>query len=142
MHYIAIKYGQREGRSKVRHVRDSLRALQIIVEAILRCNPVKMFLLLATPFAVLALWCGIAAVLWKSAVWFLCAVVAASAAALVLGLGFLAVAVMPQRRVFDDVPGSQSRSDTNNSTKAGDRPPDSPRGDGTVIRDGDTPDAV
>ncbi|MEZ6060481.1 MAG: glycosyltransferase family 2 protein [Planctomycetaceae bacterium] len=142
VHYIAIKYGQREGRSKVRHVRDSLRALQIIVEAILRCNPVKMFLLLATPSlcwpcgADLPPFCG------------------------KVPSGFcVPLSPLPPLPWFWDwgswrLPSCLSDqslttcrdrgrgSDTNNSTKAGDRPPDSPRGDGTVIRDGDTPDAV
>ncbi len=102
VHYIPIKYGRREGRSKVRHVRDSLRALQIIVEAILRCNPVKVFLLLAAPFAILGFWFAIAAVVWQSVWWFLCAIIAGGTAAIVLSLGFLAVAVMPRRRIIEE----------------------------------------
>ena len=47
VHYVPIDYHPREGRSKVRYLRDTLRAFQIVVEAILRCNPIKVFLLLA-----------------------------------------------------------------------------------------------
>jgi polyisoprenyl-phosphate glycosyltransferase len=45
--YIPIKYLERTGKSKINHFRDTLRAGQIIVEAILNYNPVKLFLLLA-----------------------------------------------------------------------------------------------
>lgn len=45
--YIPVSYLKREGRSKVRYWRDTLRAGQIIVEAILYYNPLKLFLLLA-----------------------------------------------------------------------------------------------
>jgi len=52
--YLPIEYRAREGRSKVRHFRDSLRALQIILEAILRCNPIKAFILLVAPLVALS----------------------------------------------------------------------------------------
>jgi len=45
--YVPIEYVKREGRTKVRHIRDTLRVGQIIVEAILYYNPLKLFLLLA-----------------------------------------------------------------------------------------------
>lgn len=47
VHYIPIEYHKREGFSKVNHFRDTLRSLQIIVEAILFYNPIKIFLLCA-----------------------------------------------------------------------------------------------
>jgi hypothetical protein len=43
--YLPIEYRKRRGESKVRYVRDTLRSLQIIVEAIVLYNPVKIFLL-------------------------------------------------------------------------------------------------
>jgi len=45
--YIPIAYHHRAGRSKVRLLRDSLRTLQYIVEAVIYFNPLKAFLLLA-----------------------------------------------------------------------------------------------
>lgn len=45
--YVSIEYLNREGKSKVRHFRDTLRAAQIIVETILLYNPIKLFLMLA-----------------------------------------------------------------------------------------------
>jgi glycosyltransferase involved in cell wall biosynthesis len=101
VHYVPIEYRRRKGNSKVHHMRDSLRALQIIAEAILRCNPVKMFLLLAAPFGLLAVVAALVAVLWRSPLWALASVAALCTTGLVLGMGFLAVALMPMRRVVD-----------------------------------------
>ena len=99
VHHVPIDYQCRQGHSKVNHFRDTLRALQIIVEAILRYNPIKIFLLLALPFVLL----GTAFVLGALAgrqleCGTVCACVLWAAAGIVLGQGFLAVSVMPQRR--------------------------------------------
>jgi glycosyltransferase involved in cell wall biosynthesis len=45
--YIPIEYVKREGKTKVNHLRDTLRAGQIIVEAVLYYNPLKLFLLIS-----------------------------------------------------------------------------------------------
>jgi glycosyltransferase involved in cell wall biosynthesis len=45
--YVPISYDARAGQTKVRLLRDSLRTLQYIVQAILYYNPIKIFLLLA-----------------------------------------------------------------------------------------------
>lgn len=45
--YIPIEYHKRAGKSKVRYLRDTLRSAQIIVEAIVFYNPLKIFLLCA-----------------------------------------------------------------------------------------------
>jgi len=58
--YLPIDYLKREGKSKVNHYRDTLRAAQIIIQAILYFNPIKLFLLLSTGNALLGL--GIAIV--------------------------------------------------------------------------------
>ena len=44
--YLPIEYHKRAGASKVRIIRDSLRTLQYIIEAIAIYNPLKLFLLL------------------------------------------------------------------------------------------------
>lgn len=46
--YVPIDYLKREGKSKVNRFKDTLRAGQIIVEAILHYNPIKLFLLIAS----------------------------------------------------------------------------------------------
>jgi glycosyltransferase involved in cell wall biosynthesis len=104
--YVPIDYQCRQGQSKVDHFRDTLRALQIIVEAILRYNPIKIFLLLALPFALpgIALVAGaVVARSWSAA---LIACVLLATAGILLGLGFLTVAVMPQRRIVSGVTGN------------------------------------
>lgn len=45
--FIPISYHERIGHSKVRYVRDTLRTSQILVQAITRYNPIKLFLVLA-----------------------------------------------------------------------------------------------
>ena len=45
--YVPITYGERVGTTKVHLLRDTLRTLQYIVQAILYYNPIKIFLLLA-----------------------------------------------------------------------------------------------
>jgi len=45
--YAPIQYNKRSGSSKVRYLRDTLRSGQIIIEAIVFYNPLKMFLLCA-----------------------------------------------------------------------------------------------
>ena len=68
--FVPISYHQRIGSSKVRYVRDTLRASQILVQAITRYNPIKLFLVLAALSALTGVsaigvgwWVG-AAVLW------------------------------------------------------------------------------
>ena len=61
--YRPISYNKRSGRSKVRHLKDTLRALQIMVEIIVNYNPIKLFILFAMiPFilTILFLLIGIA----------------------------------------------------------------------------------
>jgi glycosyltransferase involved in cell wall biosynthesis len=63
--YVPIAYNKRIGRSKVRMVRDSLRTLQYLIEAIVRFNPIKLFFLLSlvalVAGAVLTVWGGLSA---------------------------------------------------------------------------------
>ena len=42
--YVPTKYTHRHGKSKVRHIRDSLRAAQMILQGITYFNPIKIFL--------------------------------------------------------------------------------------------------
>jgi len=47
VHYVPIEYHKRNGFSKVHHIHDTLRSLQIIIEAIIFYNPLKIFLMCA-----------------------------------------------------------------------------------------------
>jgi glycosyltransferase involved in cell wall biosynthesis len=119
VHYVPIEYHERIGRSKVHHLRDAARALQIIVEAILRCNPIKIFLLLAMPFlAAGAVFAGLAVAIGN----WVCGLISAvtlSTTGLIMGLGFLAVSVMPRRDLFG--PASPVRSATSERRSDADR---------------------
>lgn len=96
--YVPIDYHPRTGRSKVRHIHDTLRALQIIVQAVLWYNPIKVFLLAALPFIASSV---VFAILWaalRSSQSGMVAFQSACVSALILCLGFLAAAVAPVRR--------------------------------------------
>jgi glycosyltransferase involved in cell wall biosynthesis len=45
--YVPITYQKRVGRSKVRHIRDSIQALQYIMQGVEFSNPMKFFVILA-----------------------------------------------------------------------------------------------
>lgn len=45
--YVPMQYSKRQGKSKVRHFRDSLRLAQLVLQGITFFNPVKFFLILA-----------------------------------------------------------------------------------------------
>jgi glycosyltransferase involved in cell wall biosynthesis len=45
--YVPMEYGARVGKSKVRHFRDSLRMIQLIIQGITYFNPVKFFIIMA-----------------------------------------------------------------------------------------------
>lgn len=61
--YVPIPYFKRIGETKVRLLRDSLRALQYIIQAIVYYNPIKIFLVLS------AIVLAISAALVGAAVW-------------------------------------------------------------------------
>lgn len=87
-----VEYYKRAGSSKVRLLRDSLRAAQILVEAILMHNPIKAFLVLAG----MTLAGGVAAaaighVYPRVPLWPMLAAGLIVASPLIVGLGFVAV---------------------------------------------------
>lgn len=47
VHFIRSEYRSRSGQSKIRPLRDGLRMMQVIVQAAVRHNPIKIFSLLA-----------------------------------------------------------------------------------------------
>jgi glycosyltransferase involved in cell wall biosynthesis len=110
VHFVPIDYHRRTGKSKVRHFRDGLRALQIIVEAILRCNPIKIFLLLAVPPFICGIAlavCGLLLHSWSAGIG---GIIFLSTALLVLGIGFLAVAVSSRTPVIHELPPEMAGS--------------------------------
>ena len=59
--FVRVDYGARVGVSKVRFVRDTLRIAQVLVQAMVRHNPIKLFSVITTAIWLLAL---IAFVVW------------------------------------------------------------------------------
>jgi len=57
--FVPIDYFKRQGKSKVSHFKDTLRAGQIIIETFLHYNPTKLFLLFATWNSILGIFLGI-----------------------------------------------------------------------------------
>ncbi|MBF0473634.1 MAG: glycosyltransferase family 2 protein [Nitrospirae bacterium] len=43
--YLPIEYGKRTGSSKVKHIRDTIKAVQLIIQGIIYYNPIKFYLL-------------------------------------------------------------------------------------------------
>lgn len=86
--YIPSHYEVREGKSKVRHFRDTLRTIQLIVQGVTFFNPIKLYLLLAFTHLVFVGIPSIALSLWFPA---LAAPVLTigSVALVLLGLGAL-----------------------------------------------------
>ena len=59
--FVPVKYGVRVGSSKVRFVRDTLRITQVLIQAMVRHNPVKLFAVLTAGVWMLAL---VALIVW------------------------------------------------------------------------------
>lgn len=88
--YVPVKYFNRVGKSKINHFRDTLRALQIIVQAILYYNPLKLFLL---PCGLLLGVAGsllVPALVTRDRILLLAAVVAGVGSVTVGGIGLIA----------------------------------------------------
>lgn len=89
--YVDIDYFEREGKSKVKLFRDSLRTLQYILNAILFYNPLKIFLLVVAGCLAASALCMILALLTHLLVFFLLGIGVAVASALIFAIGLLAV---------------------------------------------------
>ena len=88
--YVPISYHKRIGSSKVRYVRDTLRASQILVQAITSYNPIKLFLVLAILNALVGIIAaGVGWVLGMAVLWTIGALQLAAVLPL-FGLGLVA----------------------------------------------------
>ena len=87
--YIPIEYHKRHGASKVRYVRDTLRSAQIIVEAIVLYNPIKIFMLCAIGILLSGVFSGVIAWFFPTLGLFVFLTLAFTI--FILSLGFIAV---------------------------------------------------
>jgi polyisoprenyl-phosphate glycosyltransferase len=85
-----IEYGKRIGRSKVRFVVDALRTTQLVAQAILLYNPIKLFLLLAAIPGLAAIGLAALAIYWRNGAICVASTIAFATAFLALSLGFVA----------------------------------------------------
>jgi len=89
--YVPIAYEKRFGKTKVKLLRDSLRALQFIVEAILYYNPIKMFLLLVASTLLFTLVSALVAAVFDGGAAFLIAVLGILISLLEFSLGLVSI---------------------------------------------------
>lgn len=89
--YRDIPYHERVGKSKVRLLRDSLRTLQYIVEAITYYNPLKIFIVCSAMCVALGLVCLPFAIIFHIATLFMFSAGSMLIAILIFALGLLAV---------------------------------------------------
>ena len=87
--YVPVEYRRRIGTSKIQF-RDTLRAIQIIVQAILYYNPIKLFLIPSAFLGAIAIFLLAAAVMAWNAVLLLAAVTNLTGAVIVFAIGLLA----------------------------------------------------
>jgi polyisoprenyl-phosphate glycosyltransferase len=88
--YHPIGYSERTGRTKVRLLRDALRTLQYIVQAIIYYNPLKIFILLSAFCLLFAVFCLAMALLFHLTSGFFLGLGSILLAILVFCLGLLA----------------------------------------------------
>ena len=88
--YVPIGYRQRIGKTKVRLLRESLRTLQYIVQAIIYYNPLKIFLMMSALCLLFALFCTVVAMVFQITSAFFLAVGSILVAVLIFAMGLLA----------------------------------------------------
>ncbi len=89
--YLPVDYFKRRGKTKVRHVRDTLRTLQILVDIIVTYNPIKLFMLVAfPPFLLTVIFFIMAAFQYHFFYFFFAGLVSFLMSLCILALGFFA----------------------------------------------------
>lgn len=88
--YVPVSYFERKGGSKVRHYRDTLRALQAIVQAMLYYNPLKLFLLPTSFLAISGIGFLASSLIMGNLLLLACGVALTAAAVVVSTLGLIA----------------------------------------------------
>jgi len=88
--YIPIDYHARIGRTKVKLLRDGIRTMQYIVQAVLYYNPIKLFILIAFFTALVSALCFILALTFQTMPFMSLGIVTMMVAILVFSLGLIA----------------------------------------------------
>ncbi len=89
--YVPIDYMKREGQTKVRLFRDSMRTLQFIVEAIMFYNPIKIFIVFSAMLLLFAGFNFILSFAFQKTITFYLGLGSILLAVLMFGMGLLSV---------------------------------------------------
>ncbi len=96
--FIPIDYGARVGQSKVRFIRDTLRITQVLIQTIVRHNPIKLFVVITSVIWLLGLMAAIAWIVLGVTAIGLVAAAAVLTGVQVFSVGLLAEAVRVRRK--------------------------------------------
>ena len=99
--YLPIDYHQRHGKSKVRLLRDALRTLQFITEAIMYYNPLKLFILFSVVLVCLSLAGFLSSLLFHLFTGYILGIGSLLLSILMFGLGLLSVLLKQIMHSFD-----------------------------------------
>ena len=111
--FYPLHYGLREGKSKVRLLRDSARTLQFVLQTVLYSQPVKIFILASTMLVFASVAALALSLLTHLVFLYILGIGAALVALLVFCLGLLAdllKQILQQQRAEDRGPGGTSPS--------------------------------
>ncbi len=100
--YIPIDYKKREGKTKVRLLRDSMRTLQFIVEAILFYNPIKIFLVFSAGLVGMAGFSFILSIIFRRPITFYFGLGCLLISILMFGFGLLSVQLKHIMTTFEN----------------------------------------
>jgi glycosyltransferase involved in cell wall biosynthesis len=89
--YVPIEYHKREGKTKVKLFRDSIRTLQFIVEAIMFYNPIKIFIVFSTLLLLFAGFNFMLSFAFKKTITFYLGLGSILLSVLMFGIGLLSV---------------------------------------------------
>ncbi|MBS1517299.1 MAG: glycosyltransferase family 2 protein [Bacteroidetes bacterium] len=91
--YIPIDYKKREGKTKVKLFRDSMRTMQFIVEAILFYNPIKIFIVFCASLLIFAGFNFILSLIFRMPITFYLGLGSILLSILMFGMGLISVQI-------------------------------------------------
>ena len=97
--FVPISYFKRRGKSHIRYLRDTFRTSQIIVQAILVFNPIKLFLLLALFAFALSTLIGLISLVSGLHSWLIITWIGLSLGIVIFAMGLLADAIRSKKLI-------------------------------------------
>jgi glycosyltransferase involved in cell wall biosynthesis len=87
--YVPIQYHKRNGRSKVRHIRDTIQTIQYIIQGVIFFNPLKFFVILSALMVILVCIPAMAIAYYDMPILSLYYMIFGTAVTLMIGMGGL-----------------------------------------------------